>query len=125
MDPNRKLKARIAHKRWLKEHPERMKNAQVAWRKANPEYSREYALLTKYGITLQEWNVLLAKQKGGCAICHTTTPGGRTKQFHVDHDHVTGKVRGLLCSKCNQAIGLLSDSPVTIRAALVYVESHC
>lgn len=71
-----------------------------------------------YGISVDEYYMLLAKQGGGCAICAARIPGmrhykrnGRIEMFHVDHCHSTGKVRGLLCSSCNRAIGLLRDDP--------------
>jgi hypothetical protein len=80
--------------------------------------------LRKYGITEQAWDHLLARQDGRCAVCRTATPGGRGESWHIDHDHVTGQVRGLLCQRCNLAIGMLGDSPDRIRAALRYIEGH-
>ena len=65
---------------------------------------------------------MLDEQDGKCAICDTNEPGGRFNTFHIDHCHTTGVVRGLLCSKCNHAIGLLNDCPTTIRTAANYVE---
>ena len=78
--------------------------------------------LRRYGITEQVWDHMLARQGGRCAVCRTDTPGGRGESWHIDHDHVTGQVRGLLCQRCNVAIGMLEDSPDLIRAALRYVE---
>ncbi|MGN6173164.1 MAG: endonuclease VII domain-containing protein [Streptosporangiaceae bacterium] len=80
--------------------------------------------LRKYGITEQTWDHLLARQDGRCAICRTDTPGRRGESWHIDHDHVTGLVRGLLCQRCNLAIGMLEDSPDLLSAALRYIESH-
>jgi Recombination endonuclease VII len=80
--------------------------------------------LRKYGITEQVWDHLLARQHGRCAVCRTDTPGSRGESWHIDHDHVTGQVRGLLCQRCNLAIGMLGDNPDVIRAALRYVEGH-
>jgi len=80
--------------------------------------------LRQYGITEQAWDLMLARQRGRCAICRTDTPGGRGESWNIDHDHVTGQVRGLLCQRCNLAIGMLGDSPETMRAALRYVERH-
>jgi len=57
-------------------------------------------------------------------VCRTDKPGGRKERWHIDHDHVTGQVRGLLCGKCNSAIGLLQDDPEIIRAAAKYVMKH-
>jgi hypothetical protein len=80
--------------------------------------------LRRYGITEQVWDHMLARQGGKCAVCRTDTPGGRGETWHIDHDHVTGQVRGLLCQRCNLAIGMLGDSPDLMRTALRYVESH-
>ena len=77
----------------------------------------------KYGITLEDYNRMFAEQKGRCAICEThQCDTGRA--FAVDHDHKTGKVRGLLCQACNTAIGKLQDDPKLIQRAAEYVASH-
>jgi len=79
-------------------------------------------LQRKYGITLSDYDELLRKQ-GGCAICGVTEPGGRfNKHFHVDHDHQTGKIRGLLCYRCNTSIGAFGDSAELLRHAVKYLE---
>ncbi len=77
-------------------------------------------MIRKYGITLADFDALLASQGGACAICkgQPNGPGGR---FHVDHCHESNKVRGLLCGRCNTAIGLLGDDPERIEKAAVYL----
>lgn len=65
--------------------------------------------LKKYGITPEDYDRML-KEQGGCAICGATEPGGRGKNFHVDHCHSTGRVRGLLCHHCNVGIGMLREN---------------
>jgi hypothetical protein len=74
---------------------------------------------TTYGVT-QEWFLQTLRDQGGCAICHSQTPGGKGS-WHVDHDHLTGKVRGLLCNNCNLGIGHLRDSQRIIKAAIAYL----
>jgi len=59
-------------------------------------------LIANYGITIEDYDAMLAAQGGGCAICHTPP---RSKRLHVDHDHADGRVRGLLCYHCNRTIG--------------------
>ena len=84
----------------------------------------ENKLQYRYGITKQDYNSLLTKQKNCCAICGTANPSSKSKKhkyFSVDHCHQTGKVRGLLCATCNSAIGLLGDCPETILKASVYL----
>ena len=75
------------------------------------------------GLTLEEYDQLLSSQGGVCAICKTPPkPGGR--RLNVDHDHKTGKVRGLLCHRCNRALPWMSDSSDRLRAAADYLEQY-
>jgi hypothetical protein len=75
-----------------------------------------------YGIGIPEYNAMLIEQNGKCKICGSTDPRGRGGNFHVDHDHESKSIRGLLCSFCNTALGLMEDSPDRLRAAAKYVE---
>ena len=93
-------------------------------RRAGASYCASHAKrFRKFGITAEELAALLLKQNGRCAICRTKEPSG-SGDWAIDHDHVTGQVRGLLCTRCNLAIGLLRDDPKVITAALRYVERH-
>jgi hypothetical protein len=83
---------------------------------------RRYQLKSKYGLTVEAYDVMLAKQNGVCAICGSKNPRGPGKRLHIDHDHATGKVRGLLCHPCNRALGLVRDSPALLRKAATYLE---
>lgn len=78
-----------------------------------------------YGITLEEYNRLIDKQNGLCAICGNPPKGGSptNQRLHVDHDHTTGKVRGLLCKNCNTAIGFLGEDLSRIEASIRYLKS--
>lgn len=76
-------------------------------------------MLTEYGISAAKYTQMLTIQNGGCAICQKE-PG--EKFLVVDHDHLMGTVRGLLCSKCNVAIGMLADDPDLLRRAAIYLE---
>lgn len=66
---------------------------------------RSWHLKKTFGITLEQFDAMLEAQGGHCAICPKTTPGGQGS-WHVDHDHDTNAVRGLLCSRCNQLLGV-------------------
>lgn len=77
------------------------------------------ALRRKYGISLAEYEELAIKQGNACAICHVQAT--KEKRLAVDHNHTTGEVRGLLCGPCNQALGLLADSPSRVSKALKYL----
>jgi Recombination endonuclease VII len=80
---------------------------------------RRHQLKTKYGISLQEYYLLWLQQAGACAICRIRPKG----PLFVDHCHVTGQVRGLVCRKCNMAIGFFKDDPQLARAATAYLEA--
>lgn len=77
-----------------------------------------------YGITIDDYDRLFAAQGGRCAICGSPEPLGGFKNFAVDHNHQTGKVRGLLCTACNRGLGLFHDNPVTLELAARYLLSH-
>lgn len=72
-----------------------------------------------YGLTKQELDMLLAQHEQ-CAICHTDQWTAKGPQ--VDHDHATGRVRGVLCSNCNQGLGRFKDDPALLRVAIRYLE---
>ena len=77
-----------------------------------------------YGLTPEEYDAMLERQGGGCAICGTTSPMPHA-WFSVDHDHNTGAIRGLLCNRCNVCIGRVNDDPELLRKALTYLEAAC
>jgi DNA-directed RNA polymerase beta' subunit len=94
-------------------------------RKNYLESTTNSSLKTKYGITLKEYDALFAKQKGICKICGAAQPGRKgIKRFAVDHCHKTNKIRGLLCMRCNTAIGLLNENPILFDAAKEYLRHH-
>ncbi len=87
------------------------------------KYQREWKLLKKYGMSLEDYNTLLEKQHGVCAICGAAPLDGELRgELKVDHNHSTGEVRGLLCDNCNKALGLFKDNPKAMRRAAAYVE---
>jgi hypothetical protein len=83
-------------------------------------------LRSKYGITLEQYNIMLENQGGVCAICGDPPTiihaGEKVSPLSVDHCHKTGKVRGLLCHPCNMALGLFKDNKDRLRAAAAYLE---
>lgn len=83
-----------------------------------PRWGRR--LLTEYGITYAQYLELLKEQGGKCAICYGG-PSGPGKRLHVDHCHEGNKVRGLLCGKCNTAIGLLDEDATRFARAVKYI----
>jgi hypothetical protein len=94
------------------------------WHWSHPGQQRWYMLKCIYGVDQADFNEMFAAQGGMCAICGTDQPSGdgRIAQWNIDHDHSTGKVRGILCSQCNIGIGQLRDDPDLLRRAIAYLE---
>ena len=93
---------------------------------ASKEQQRDHALKSRYGITRAEYNRILRTQGGVCAICSTPPRGldkrgNRERALAVDHDHLTKKIRGLLCVLCNSGLGRFGDNPLLLRRALEYL----
>lgn len=110
-------------KRWQQANPDRVVAAQRR-RRLDPEVRlRERAghLKRKYGITIEQYDSMLESQGGGCFICGR--PPREDISLHVDHDHSTGKVRGILCFCCNNALADFQDDPALLRKAACYVSN--
>lgn len=110
--PENKEKAKLREKA-----PHRLRQRKEA--RDDPEwkaYQKNWTLIKNYGITLEQFTLLYDRQNGCCAICNKklATP-------HVDHDHKTGMVRGLLCKPCNQGIGFLGDNIDILNNAIQYI----
>lgn len=82
------------------------------------EQEREYHLQKKYNISQEVYEHMYSLQGGACKICEKNFP-----RLHVDHDHKTGNVRGLLCGSCNRAIGLLKDDVSNLTNAINYINN--
>ena len=102
-----------------------------AWRAKNRTVNRRYGLnwrlKYKFNMSLDEYNSLLEAQGHKCAICgqpEMVTRNGIPKMMCIDHDHETGKVRGLLCNNCNRGIGLIGESPDWLQKAINYLSLH-
>ena len=90
--------------------------ATAEWKANNPDRQHHNTLVRKYGISLDDYKTMWEKQEGKCPICGSNLVAG--KLTHVDHCHSTGKVRGLLCSPCNRALGAYERRAVGIAAYL-------
>lgn len=112
-DPSRKIGVRSqcaicvskGNRRSYRKHREKHR----AYARGRYATRRDYKLRWSYGISQDIFNELLDAQGGRCAICLTTEPKGKHGQFMVDHDHKTGRVRGLLCHRCNLILGQMGD----------------
>ena len=114
--------ARQRTQRWRTENPEKYAATQAAFRASGGKRraDRKSHLKRKFGLTVEQYDAMLANQAGGCGICGK--PLRSDISLHVDHDHETGRIRGLLCFTCNNALGDFEDDPVLLRAATAYVE---
>ena len=88
------------------------------------EDSLRRILLKKYGMTQDDYDRMVARQRNRCAICRRKWSASDGRAWSIDHDHVTGQVRGLLCNDCNRALGLFRDDPKILRFAVRYVDQH-
>jgi hypothetical protein len=107
--------------KWREDNPERYAEYQASYR-TRPERKladRAGHLKRKFGLTLEQYDEMLAAQEGGCAICSDPPEEGKT--LHIDHDHATGLVRGLLCQRCNHALGLFREDDSLLQEAAAYV----
>jgi RNase P subunit RPR2 len=118
-----------AYRRERVQDPEFLKKAASRsreWRAAQTtehifRIDKKSELKRKYGISLAQFEAMLASQRHRCAICRTLLKGSRSA--HVDHDHETGRVRGILCNNCNNGLGRFQDSPTALRRAARYLET--
>lgn len=104
-------------KEWKRRRPHLVKLSQEKHKEAKRHSSRKY----RYGITKEQYEERLLNQKNCCAICLSTEVGRKHTAFHVDHNHYTGKIRGLLCDKCNRGLGYFNDDPDVLQKAVEYL----
>jgi hypothetical protein len=135
----RKIKQREWSAKWRANNKEKQKEHRDKWRKKNREKDlvskakyrsenkekiaegyRRHILRKKFNLTKEDYDQVLANQNGTCAICSLSCETGR--DLAVDHDHETGKIRGLLCRNCNVSLGLMKDDPARLRKAAEYLE---
>jgi hypothetical protein len=116
---------KVAAQRYRESHRDQInERSRLKWR-TDPElrekrrlWQRKNVFKKVYGISMAEYEAMFERQGGACAICKRT---GVT--LCVDHSHLTGEVRGLLCSQCNSAIGFCSDDPAVLQAAAAYLQA--
>jgi hypothetical protein len=119
---NKELR-RKSRKRWFQEHKEQRKKYNRQYSQSHKEQRKEVDRIrhrkAKYGISTEQFNQLRMAQDNKCAICQRSF----IEEPHVDHDHTTGKVRGLLCHHCNTMLGLSGDNPVVLMSGIRYLET--
>lgn len=101
-------------------------NREINKRNYDSRKEKNRCLMKSFNITIEDYEYLFNKQNGVCAICGNKEDrkhrNGKTFSLAVDHNHITGQIRGLLCSRCNMAIGGLGDSVEMLEKALVYLK---
>lgn len=133
-DPCKRARQSQAHKRWKlanrdieragrRRYYHANRDRISAQRHASAREGRGHrpSVLRKYGLSTADYDAMLTAQSGLCAIC--SNPPGKIR-LHVDHDHETGEVRGLLCAACNRGIGSLRDDPALLLSALAYLAAE-
>jgi hypothetical protein len=111
-----KKEIKIFQKKYRQKHKDESKR----YREEHKEELKEYDLKRKYNISLKDYNFLLQKQNYKCAVCNKVFQNG--KNTHIDHNHKTGKIRGLLCGKCNKGMGLFEDNLILLEEAIKYLQ---
>lgn len=89
----------------------------------DPDHARDLKYRSTFGITLEQYNAMFTAQSGLCLGCYKHQKDIK-RAFAVDHDHLSGRVRGLLCGNCNVALGNAQDDPIILRRLADYKESH-
>lgn len=129
MTSERKEKMRGYQATYRAKYPERIKIASRKWREANRGYFKDWSkhkqhfanIKKKFGVTKGQYETMLLAQNGLCAICGIKP---NHKKLSVDHDHVTGRIRGLLCSPCNLGLGSFRDNIESLARAQIYLRAN-
>ena len=126
---NIKIRNKKYHEKNKEKINERSRNAYHDFKKNYPEEHKKrihkYLLKTRYGITREEYDQFLEEQDNVCAICgckETSKFKSRIRELSVDHNHKTGKIRGLLCHNCNNILGRAKDNPLILMKCIKYLE---
>ena len=113
---------RVSYKQWYLKNRDKLlpkKSAYMRKRREDPKvrkYDADQGFISNYGITPEERDAIVAAQSSVCSICT------RTVKLVVDHDHVSGKFRGMICSRCNTLLGQATDNTVILLNAVKYLE---
>lgn len=122
--PHQKRYMKAYLSRYYETHGEKLRQRVRERYRANPravlESNRRSNMKRLYGMTPEDYDIMLERQNGECAICGVKSNGPR--RFAIDHCHVTGRVRGLLCDACNGSLGQMNDDPRLFRRAADYLE---
>lgn len=120
-------------KKWVASNKEKVKESNRKNREKRKAFydstegiicSRRAHLKRMYGISLEDYNSMLEKQEGKCAICGNKEMNYKNKVLCVDHNHETGQVRGLLCGLCNSGLGKFRENKNFLNNAIKYIQQY-
>jgi len=119
------------HRRYMKSYrvtkKDLIEKRNQVWMKLNASQLRDKQLQRDFGINIEQYQEMLIAQGGVCAICGkgetSLTRKGKVRGLAVDHDHQTGQIRGLLCSRCNQVLGRVEDNVDILQSMIDYLEA--
>lgn len=122
-------KSKINRKVYEKRHPDKIRakakrhyiKHKDKMNEKNREYWVKYGRYRFYGVEPEEFDTMYSEQEGKCRICSIDIPL-RGRETHIDHDHVTGKIRGLLCRSCNLGLGFFKDNIELMEKAVEYLK---
>lgn len=117
---------RAARRKWYAGHKDVASVRRKAWALRNPQRERFYGLRKLYGLTFGEYERACSERGNLCDICKNPPTGKHKKnqRLHVDHNHSTGHLRGMLCSPCNKGLGHFADNLARMKAAVAYLRKH-
>jgi hypothetical protein len=131
MENQRQLKSSVHKLAYMKKYHKNNRDARNAYnrvyyrnrRKQDPLYSRRQDLKHDFGMSLEDYDTLWESQGRRCKLCGRQREEGE-RAFDVDHDHSTGKVRGILCCQCNNGLGYFKDNASILKKAAEYLEMY-
>lgn len=120
---------RVYHQKWKGKYyaanKDEVNRKRKIERAADPEKAWGIMIKSRYGVTSEQYHEVLEAQGGGCGICGRPTADRKGQnRLHVDHDHLSGNFRGLLCARCNTALGKFDDDVDTLQKAISYLLSN-
>ena len=120
----KKHKAKIKEqmKLWREQNKESILEYNKEWKSKKPDYHVNRHLQLNYGLSLEDYNLLLKSQNEVCKGCGVFYKDALRGKLFVDHCHTTGKIRGLLCQKCNTALGMINDNTNTLISLINYLK---
>lgn len=122
----RNKKTKEYRKKWYQNNKEKVKEqTKKRYQSLDFNYRQKYTIKYKYGIGLIEYETLVKKNNGCCAICGREQENGAKhyKKLYIDHDHTTRKIRGIICNDCNRGLGGFKDNIQFLQNAIKYLEN--